>query len=254
MLLTICLSDNVKRNPIFINFIIVTVIYSALLFYSDITMFSSSAEMEMVVLKQQQNALTLVASIALLHLLIHVYLLMRSAFKKISPKALDRIQIFLIITPYVFGILPLAELFLTTGKFTAGLNYFQAALSLVATGFDGALLIRFYKYRQILRHYELEPESILTKATLIRVTLLCFFRLIITLTGLLSDLWDLKASHTTSPLILLQDVQFEKVFEFTLHIYPLITLCIFIQMDVLTIWFPCLRRHNTKYVVSHLPF
>lgn len=30
-----------------------------------------------------------------------------------------------------------AELFLTTSKFTAGLNYFQAALSLIATGFDG---------------------------------------------------------------------------------------------------------------------
>lgn len=83
----------------------------------------------------------------------------------------------------------------------------------------------------------MEPGSILTKCTLIRMTLVCVFRLIITLwvhfclsesllnqlfisftrLGLLSDLWDLRAAHTKSQLVLLQDVQFEKVFEFALH-------------------------------------
>lgn len=64
-------------------------------------------------------------------------------------------------------------------------------------------------------HYAVRPIFLFVNNIIIhRIHALFFFFS----TGLLSDLWDLKAAHTTSPLILLQDVQFEKVFEFTLHI------------------------------------
>ncbi|GJJ15137.1 hypothetical protein Clacol_009412 [Clathrus columnatus] len=225
MLLTICLSEGAKRSPMFKNFILVTVIYSAFLFYSDMTMLSPNSKQQMPVVKLQQSCLTLIISITSVascsyyepydssHLDIYslqVGLVMRNAFQKISPKVQKRIEIFFIASPYVVGIVPLGDLFITSNQFTNGVNYFQAAASVVATFFDVFLLFKFHQYRQRLKQYEVEPDSILTKSTLIRMTLVCVFRIIITIFGLLSDIWDVRAdADPTSSLVHLQDNQLQ---------------------------------------------
>ncbi|KAF8586643.1 hypothetical protein K439DRAFT_938510 [Ramaria rubella] len=170
-----------------------------------------------------------------LNLVIHLWFTMRTAFHNETPEIEKLRSLILLVSPYIMGLVPLAELSYRSAsqynlEFTI-VGGFELAMVIASLIWDILLLFTFYTHRRIFRRVEMHRTMSLS--LLIRISTFCFFRLVFTVV-LLVDLGETTNGHSSASLVALGNIS-----DVAESIYPLLGFCLLgTQRDILQVWFP----------------
>lgn len=246
IVLTICLSDQVQRNSVFLNFLIITTITAWYFVLYYISIVSPRIEAQDPVLAVEQPAVVLMISVSLFSLLLHVAVVTLNVFRPISTKHRKRIEASLVVIPYLSAPLPLLEYFVTSKTFADAIGCLTTVISLIATIIDVVLLTVFNRYRLKFSQTRIEDldRPVITNSILLRMSFLCVYRLLTTLAGSLGD------SHFGTSLFF---TRVATAYDVLHPLYSTIIALVFLQKDILSVWIPFLSSsENLKApIVPH---
>ncbi|KAF8508863.1 hypothetical protein BU17DRAFT_70659 [Hysterangium stoloniferum] len=171
ILLTICLSDTVHRHPVFVNFILVSVFYSASLFVSDMAYMTLPKDITTehgigMMVDNREYSLTIAFILSSMSLLIHLGFLMRSAFHQELPRTAKARTVVLIILPYILSFLPIGMFF--EGEeaiFSLGLTMFMYSNE----GENTRGLITLHPGQDVFVFFVLDKELMLGKLSVLKI-------------------------------------------------------------------------------------
>ncbi|KAF8507423.1 hypothetical protein JB92DRAFT_2960287 [Gautieria morchelliformis] len=181
LLLTIALVDGVVRHPIFLNFICIWTLWSVFVAFNGLAAIASPAygQVEAGPMGQSmQDMLYVATQMATLNLVIHLWFTMKPALNgPPSSRVVMLRSLVLLVTPYLVGALPLAELFYPPGViFGAPIRRFTAplflTLAIVTFLFDGALLLMCWRNRKISQRVKSEVHGSISLQLVARTLLL----------------------------------------------------------------------------------
>lgn len=241
-LFTVFLSTRVNRHPVFISFVYTWVLYSGLLNFAAVASLTTGSEesvFEVILL----DVLWMTAQVSTLNLVIHLWFTMRAALHTESARAKKLRTVLLVVTPYLFGLLPMVEYahagfdFLR-GNIYHGSGYAELALIIITSLWDAVLLVTFWRQRRILRRANI--REVVSLYLLTKIFVFCLYRLTIGVLYIWGTI-DFSKSGTFEPA----DLSFNigPGIEIAESFYPLLVFCLLgLQRDILHVWFPCVWK------------
>jgi len=244
LLITIISSERLRttRHPVLLNLFITLLLYSSLMMLSGFGRFRGlQAFLDTNVLGNDLGCTSanvifqivvgdvpwMMTQIATLNLIIHVWYTLRSTGSSSpSQRAKSRCQVLLLVTPYVFGLLPLIELLPINIFAIVGLTTIVEAILITVTSvWDIIILTSFIRRSQNFQ--KLGMGHSFSARFLAKILVFSGYRLTLTVLNVISALFLLSGGPIPSVVILGKSL-------FPLLVFVLLGL----RKDVFEAWFP----------------
>ncbi|KAF8512550.1 hypothetical protein BU17DRAFT_69206 [Hysterangium stoloniferum] len=223
LLFTIQIATENGRHPLFINFLVTWVMYSAFSTYYLLGVFTipqleQQASGYTTMIGTQYDIFGLMPLVSTLNLVIHVWFMTWNSLSR-SPKFLDRYWTpILLATPYLAGLIPLLKLWSLIGD--TALTYIALGTMMLTTLMDVLLLIILFSNHRLVRHaartFRSAPIACESRKDVVYLTKFVLF---------------------LPPLALNEAIFIPRI----LYIDPLIVFVLFgLHRDILRFWFPCI--------------
>jgi len=187
LLITVNLSEKAPRHPVFVNFLCTWVAWCAYTWYSiisDLAIPSSGTDNHLVKFQTSlRELLWMSTQVSTLGLVVHLWFTMKTCMGVKSTSHTQKLRTaVLVVTPYLFSLLALIELFRPSTTNPQGADLILGIIFMILTcltfGLDVILLVTFWRHSRLLRQADI--YGVMSMSMIIRLIIFSMYQLVLT--------------------------------------------------------------------------